>query len=78
MILLFANGDILDPSWLSPYFDQATAVIGVDGGTHHIINAGHQPDIVIGDLDSIDHTLLAQLETNGVCLLYTSPSPRDS
>ena len=66
MVLLFANGDIADYSWLSPYFAQATAVIGIDGGTQHIINAGVMPTTILGDFDSIDATLLNTLLEQGV------------
>ena len=35
---------------ISPFVDR---YIAVDGGADHILNAGKQPDVVIGDLDSL-------------------------
>ena len=66
MVLLFANGDISDYSWLEPYFAQATAVIGVDGGTHHILNAGQTPTHLIGDFDSLDSQTLDRLNQKDI------------
>jgi len=63
-VLIFANGDINNLTWVSPYFATATAVIGVDGGTHHIVQAGGWPDVVIGDLDSLAPSLLGRLQTS--------------
>ena len=66
MILLFANGDLPDNRWLAPLWAQATAVIGVDGGTHHILHAGQTPTMMIGDFDSIEPALLAKLTAQGI------------
>lgn len=52
-VLLFANGDITDPHWIEPYFQNATAVIAADGGIRHLLALNHRPDILIGDFDSL-------------------------
>lgn len=61
-ILLFANGDIEDTTWLRPYLAQATVILAADGGTRHILAAGFRPDVVIGDLDSLPEATQHQLK----------------
>jgi thiamine pyrophosphokinase len=52
-VLIFANGEITDPHWIEPYFQNATAVIAADGGLRHLLALGRRPDVLIGDLDSL-------------------------
>lgn len=65
-ILIFANGDIEDYTWVQPYLDEATAVIAADGGAGHVLASGARPDLIIGDLDSFPPERRGELETNGV------------
>lgn len=51
--LIFANGVLESTAWLTPYVMQARAVIAADGGLRHLLALDHQPDILIGDLDSL-------------------------
>ena len=56
------------PVALGPFFfslPQAWPVIAADGGADTLARHGRRPELVIGDMDSL-------------CLLYTSPSPRDT
>ncbi len=52
-VLVFANGVIDDVGWIRPYLSPSTAIIAADGGTRHLMALNHQPDIVIGDMDSL-------------------------
>lgn len=49
---------------LKPYIrDVKPVLIGVDGGADALIGEGYQPDIIIGDMDSVsDDTLASQAE----------------
>ncbi len=68
-VLIFANGDLVDAQWVKPFLQEATAVIAADGGAHHVLAADHLPDVVIGDLDSLDQPTLDQLTQDGVEIL---------
>ncbi|HET8601272.1 MAG TPA: putative cytokinetic ring protein SteA [Segeticoccus sp.] len=39
--------------------DQHPVLIGVDGGADAVLDAGHRPDLVVGDLDSVSDAALA-------------------
>lgn len=51
-VLIFANGEMRQHTWVRPYLAQATAVIAADGGTRHLLSLGRLPDLIIGDMDS--------------------------
>ena len=62
--VLVASGesDEADARWL----EGADRVVAVDGGTAWLASIGRRPDLVIGDLDSADPTLIAGLQADGV------------
>lgn len=68
MISLVANGDINDLNWLKNAIkiSKNGTVIGVDGGTNYLLEAGIIPDIVIGDMDSLSAEHIQQLKDNWV------------
>lgn len=45
---------------------EADLVIAADGGARSLDLVGHQPDVVVGDLDSTDASLVRRLEAAGV------------
>lgn len=59
---------------LSTVFSQPNLVIAADAGLHHAIDLGLRVTAVVGDMDSVDHALLAGAEINGVEIVR---SPRD-
>lgn len=60
--LVFANGELQTPPGLQPAAD---LIIAADGGAAHCRALGLIPNIVIGDFDSLDADLHAELETQG-------------
>lgn len=50
--VLFLNGEIKDFSKIKKIINNNDLLIGVDGGTKHILKLGLKPDFIIGDLDS--------------------------
>ncbi|MGL9779840.1 MAG: thiamine diphosphokinase [Wolbachia sp.] len=57
--IVVLNGEI--PS--SSFFKQGIPIIAVDGGANRLVSIGVQPDLVIGDLDSVNLDLRANLNT---------------
>lgn len=52
-LIIFANGDLEPSDWLTPYLDNATAIVAADGGARHVLGQSRTPDVLIGDLDSL-------------------------
>lgn len=67
-VLIFANGDLSGGAWLTPYFAEADFVVAADGGVRHLLAHGRVPDLLIGDLDSVDPATVAMLEAAGVAV----------
>jgi thiamine pyrophosphokinase len=51
-------------------------VICADGGAQHALALGLAPDVVIGDLDSLDGNVQARLESEG-CQIFVYPPRKD-
>ncbi len=57
-VAIIANGAIHDHQALAPLIQAHHEIIAVDGGFNHCVKMGIQPDIIIGDFDSIDPELI--------------------
>jgi uncharacterized membrane-anchored protein len=54
LIVVRGPGHLRDLRALRAYIrDVKPVLVGVDGGAHAILKEGHQPDLVLGDMDSI-------------------------
>ncbi len=65
--LIISNGELKNLD-IADYSKDADIVICADGGARHLFNKGLTPDIIIGDLDSIDTDILKQFQELGVSL----------
>lgn len=72
-ILIFANGILDDVEWIRPFFDDASLVIAADGGSRHLFRLQKQPDLVIGDMDSVPAEVLAWLQAGDAALIRHDP-----
>lgn len=59
--VLVAAGAIRQGAWLEQQLDSADLLIAVDGGLRHVLAAGRQPDLIVGDLDSVLQSDLARV-----------------
>lgn len=68
--LVVADGDVpartaLDAAWPG-WDDGVTDVVAADGGLARARAIGLRPDVLVGDLDSLDPALLAAAEADGI------------
>ncbi len=70
---LFLNGVVTDYDSIRRWVSPADYLIGVDGGTRHCQALGLQPAAIIGDLDSLSETQLADYLAAGVVIERHSP-----
>lgn len=52
--IIVSNGNISDYSFYNGIFDNSDYIICADGGAKHLIKMNVIPNVIIGDLDSID------------------------
>jgi thiamine pyrophosphokinase len=66
---ILANGDLTISHELLHLAENADYLIATDGGARHCLLLGRQPDVLVGDMDSISCELLQKYEASGVLLL---------
>ena len=74
-VLVFANGDLNDGPAVQTALTAAgeAHVIAADGGAHLAQRCGLQPNLIVGDMDSIDGGALAAWQDQGVRVEQASP-----
>lgn len=73
---IISGGRIADPESLRPWLDSepGAVVICADGGARYAAAMGIVPSVIVGDMDSIDGSLLSFFEEKGSTILRYSPS----
>lgn len=71
--IIIANGRLEEPPDLSNLILPSSLIIAVDGGVHNAITLGIQPNILIGDFDSIGQEELIKFQAKGVHVLQYPP-----
>jgi thiamine pyrophosphokinase len=72
--VIFANGSYNISSTLRKEIDEDDLIIAADGGAHHCLELGIIPDILIGDMDSVQPQVINDLQSQGTQLIV---HPRD-
>ncbi len=65
-IVIFANGELPDAAKARALVQPGDMIICANGGSHHALSLGLQPDLIIGDLDSIDAEDRKRIEAAGI------------
>ncbi|MEA3377730.1 MAG: thiamine diphosphokinase [Chloroflexota bacterium] len=71
--VIFANGTFGAPWRVRQLLRPDDLIIAVDGGTRHVWEAGADPQLVVGDLDSLTLDERGRLESAGVEIASFSP-----
>ncbi|HCU99249.1 MAG TPA: thiamine diphosphokinase [Chloroflexi bacterium] len=74
--IIVANNQQSPISDLETIFESNDLLIAADGGANYLANSQFTPDILIGDLDSIDKKILASLISKGTEIL-SYPTQKD-
>lgn len=74
--IIIDNGQIHDSDFCQSQVTPADLVICADGGAGNALALGLSPDVVIGDLDSLDEGVRARLEKTH-CQSITHPAHKD-
>lgn len=65
-IIIFANGELPDVEKARALLRSDDYIMCADGGTHHALALGLTPNLVIGDMDSIDSDGWKKLEEENI------------
>ena len=74
--VLALNGEWLNDDWHRQQLNEDDFLVGVDGGAGHLNRLGFKPHLIVGDLDSLEGTLLKQLRAEG-CEFAVLPREKD-
>ena len=75
-VVIFANGELTTGAEAIDCSRAAELIIAVDGGGNHCQRLGIQPDIIVGDLDSIDPEALFEFEQKSISI-HRYPADKD-
>ncbi len=75
-VVIIANGDLKDLGFYQNLVDDDDLILCVNGGSAHALDLGLKPDLVIGDLDSLQAADREKIDQMKVQLI-TSPSEKD-
>ncbi|MFA7467102.1 MAG: thiamine diphosphokinase [Desulfotomaculaceae bacterium] len=76
--VIITGGTVENLQWLSEFIDAKDRVICVDGGARYAAALELIPDIIIGDMDSLDHKELDRLVGLGAAVREYPPDKDDT
>lgn len=75
VVFVISGGELGDPAFLKELSAKVrpAALICADGGTRHAGAAGIMPDLIVGDMDSLDPETLCRYEAQGTRIVRHPP-----
>jgi thiamine pyrophosphokinase len=67
-IIIFANGELPDLNQARLLLEPEDYIICADGGTRHALTLAVPPDLIVGDMDSLEKGHLETLQKSGVSI----------
>ncbi|HJR81647.1 MAG TPA: thiamine diphosphokinase [Anaerolineales bacterium] len=77
-IIIFANGELPDLHKARLLLRTDDYIICADGGTRHALALDRQPNLLVGDMDSISKERWQELQTNGVNIELHPPDKNET
>lgn len=77
-IIIFANGELPDLHKARLLLRADDYIICADGGTRHALALDRQPNLIVGDMDSISKERWQELQTNGVNIELYPPDKNET
>lgn len=69
--VVFANGDYNIENGVRAEISPKDFIVCVDGGTRHCLNSGFTPNLLVGDLDSVDQKSFAAVKASSAeCIRF--------
>lgn len=75
-VAVVANGELAYPERLLAALDDADRIVAADGAAAWLVAHGRLPDLLVGDMDSVEPALLERLAARG-CRLVRHPTHKD-
>ena len=72
-VVVIANGPMDEQPIYHDVVREADLIICADGGANMAMSHGWHPDVLVGDMDSVAPTILAELESSGCAVMHHSP-----
>ncbi|MBO8137441.1 MAG: thiamine diphosphokinase [Desulfotomaculum sp.] len=76
MTVILAGGHIKNYEAVKKFISGASYIICADGGTKHARAMGILPNVIIGDMDSVDHDLINYYQSRGA-VVHHYPREKD-
>jgi thiamine pyrophosphokinase len=74
--VVVSHGEVKDFEFVKKIMAEADLIVCADGGCEYVTKCGLVPDVLIGDLDSIDHETLESIK-NTSCIIIRYPREKD-
>lgn len=72
--VVFLNGEYkYSQEFIDSLFDEETVLLCADGGANYAYKYSKRPSYIIGDLDSIDNSVLEYFKTQGINIVKYNP-----